>query len=90
MRLYTYNGHFNIAIVGAVYIDDCDYERLIPIYLIVSGCSSFLLSFLAGLKPKKEEGQTEAKTKPTNKILSAIGVLAGVFSFVWLICGKEY
>ena len=76
---------------GAIYINDCPQERLIPIYLIVAGCTAFFTSGLGQLKPKQgEDGETEQKpVKERFNIVSMIGAIGALFTFAWLICGKH-
>ncbi|XP_045179484.2 transmembrane protein 272-like [Mercenaria mercenaria] len=81
----------NIAkiVMGAAYVNDCPVEKLIPIYLIVSGCSSVLMGGLSNLK-KKDDDIEEDGIKGKCNVLTIIGTIGLLFNFVWLICGSVW
>ena len=77
-------------ISGAIYVHDCPIEKLIPIYLIVGGCSPVLLGGLSTFKKKGDEEdpfESDGKKK-LNLVLRIIGAIGFLFNFAWLICGK--
>ncbi|WAR21510.1 hypothetical protein MAR_015484 [Mya arenaria] len=77
-------------VMGAVYLDECEYEPLVPIYVLVSGCSGFFTVLLGRLKPNKDIQRSKQSKSSLDKFLVFLGGLAAVFSFVWLICGSVW
>lgn len=78
-------------VMGAVYIDDCPKEKLIPIYLIVSGVCTFLNFGLYNFKPKSdEEKDPTAGGKTSSTIIRIIFLIAFIFYIIWLICGSVW
>ncbi|XP_060591401.1 transmembrane protein 272-like [Ruditapes philippinarum] len=82
----------NIAkiVMGAIYLDDCPIQKLIPIYLIVGGVVPFLFATVFSIIEmylKKDFPDSEEKMGKIRKVLKAIGVIAFKFTIAWLICG---
>ncbi|XP_045200485.2 uncharacterized protein LOC123554417 [Mercenaria mercenaria] len=67
-------------VMGSVYLHDCSIEKLIPIYLIVSGLAPI---FFGGFGRKNEDESSS---------LSGLvcGILGGLFNLAWLICGSVW
>ncbi|KAL3856732.1 hypothetical protein ACJMK2_011455 [Sinanodonta woodiana] len=69
-------------VMGAIHLHDCDIERMIPIFLIVSGCTPVLFGCLA------KQGNEENREKITfGQIIGSFGLL---FSIAWLIAGSVW
>ncbi|WAR22090.1 hypothetical protein MAR_016064 [Mya arenaria] len=67
-------------------------ERLIPIWLIVSGVAPIFFSGTVR-KPKGEEGKEETETETggcAHVARSICGAIALVFNLAWLICGSVW
>ncbi|XP_062585523.1 transmembrane protein 272-like [Saccostrea cucullata] len=88
-----------MIVMGAIYLDDCPAQRLIPIYLIVDGvftCISILYGLLkSALKDKEKEGEGDGKNKdkPKSKGRKAgdcLESLINTFLFAWFICGNVF
>ncbi|KAL4219832.1 hypothetical protein ACF0H5_020244 [Mactra antiquata] len=67
-------------VMGAVHIHDCPIEKMIPIYLIVSGVAPI---FFGGSSRNKDEDSESGSLART--ICGFIGLL---FNIAWLICGS--
>ncbi|KAL4217348.1 hypothetical protein ACF0H5_023799 [Mactra antiquata] len=80
----------NIAkiVMGAVHMNNCPYEKLIPIYLVVAGSTSMMLGGLHNLKKKGDEDERNLKERCN--VFSIIGVIGFFFTFAWLICGSVW
>ncbi|XP_060600511.1 uncharacterized protein LOC132753956 [Ruditapes philippinarum] len=68
-------------VMGAVYLDDCKLENMVPVYLIVSGMSPLLFSGFCR-KDRDESGLCGPGT--------VCGVIGFMFNFSWLICGSVW
>ncbi|XP_060591393.1 transmembrane protein 272-like isoform X2 [Ruditapes philippinarum] len=82
----------NIAkiVMGAVYIDDCPIQKLIPIYLIVGGVAPVFMGGLSSLKKKNDDPVAEEDLKEKCNLLTVIGLIGALFNFAWLICGSVW
>lgn len=72
--------------VGSVFLEDCQIQRYIPIYLIVFGSVGVVRSvssFVQNIRNRRNNADREENTK-TNPFDG----LLGCFLFVWFICGK--
>ncbi|XP_068115762.1 transmembrane protein 272-like isoform X2 [Hyperolius riggenbachi] len=67
-----------MIVLGALYIDQCKIQPMIPIYLIVAG-SVHLFGFV--LMPLQLVSQ---------KLTYAIEAIVGLFSFCWFIAGSVW
>ncbi|KAM9425381.1 transmembrane protein 272-like isoform 1-T3 [Pholidichthys leucotaenia] len=74
--------------IGAKYLEDCPVEPHIPIYLIVLGVFSLVLSLLSCLPcaQDKEDGTTN----PLSRICTTWNTLSSVFLFCWFIAGNVW
>jgi hypothetical protein len=73
---------------GTIYKDDCPYQRLIPIYLIVGGSVLMVLQLLAFLRiiaAKYSENPGGALVK----YLGIIEVTVVAFSLIWFFAGER-
>ena len=84
-----------LIILGAIYLDDCPAQRLIPIFLVVNGVFSIvslLINMIKNCTKKKKDdddfGDDEEKKKG-NPIVTCIDSLLNIFLFAWFICGKS-
>lgn len=71
--------------IGAVYLNDCPAERMIPIYLIVAGCFglvSNLISLIKSLMKKSEEDKEKSQL--------GLEQIINVFLFAWFIAGNVW
>lgn len=77
-------------VIGAKYIDDCSYEPLVPVFLVVSGTYPWFYIGLAWriignwrcLK-KKSVGE-ESNISKAGTVIAAVAL---VFHIIWMICG---
>ncbi|XP_060608062.1 uncharacterized protein LOC132760163 [Ruditapes philippinarum] len=69
-------------VMGAIHLDDCSIEKLIPIWLIVSGCAPILFGGMG-----KQSGEDGGDTNPCAIVCGVIGFL---FNLAWLICGSVW
>ena len=76
-------------------MDDCPEEKLIPIWLIVSGAVSLVRTVLSigqrcCCKNKEEEGGEGGMPgqQQTHPALRAVSSILDTFNFAWFICGK--
>ena len=80
--------HFTL---GSIYLNDCDIERLIPIFLIVFGCVSLLQTTIHLIKMcvcRKKENQEGPDKKAQGG--NCCESLVTIFLFVWIIVGSYY
>lgn len=70
-------------VMGAIYLHDCSIERLIPIYLIVSGVSPILFGGFGRGSNTENDGENQ------NSIAGTIcGIVGFLFNLAWLICDR--
>ncbi|XP_030850969.1 transmembrane protein 272-like [Strongylocentrotus purpuratus] len=78
--------------IGAVYLDDCPAERLIPIYMITMG-AAHIVKTLINLKWRTQRSrlpQEEQADFKRNKVESGISHLIAVFCFAYFIAGNVW
>jgi hypothetical protein len=71
---------------GAIHLNDCPAERMIPIYLIVGGSFGILKNLLSigqRCKNRDEEDSDEKNTKP-----NPVDGIVGCFLLAWFIAGR--
>lgn len=66
-------------VMGAIYFHDCDLERMIPIFLIVSALAPILFG---GFGRQNDEDSSGAGT--------GCGIIGFLFSLAWLIAGSVW
>lgn len=77
----------NIA-MGAVFLDDCRAERMIPIYLIVQGVFFSVKSIFGIVLHCKNKDKEEHEEKDgASKCLTVLERLIDTFLFIWFIAG---
>ncbi|KAK3099889.1 hypothetical protein FSP39_011295 [Pinctada imbricata] len=80
---------------GSIYIRSCPMERMIPVYLIVSGILGMIHNvsgIVQRIKQRSRETETEhgdTERKP-NPVVSAFNSLLICFIFVWFIAGNVW
>ena len=66
--------------MGAVYLDDCPIEKMIPIYLVVAGVIYLVQN---GLNYDRNQSTSN------NSVMCCNGILF-LFSFAWFIAGNVW
>ncbi|XP_047487400.1 transmembrane protein 272-like isoform X2 [Penaeus chinensis] len=69
--------------VGAIYQDDCNVEPMIPVWLIVQGVVSFILT----LSGKSQNSKTNPEY---NLAKMSLTMIVQVFAFGWFIIGNVW
>ena len=86
--VYLYNA-------GAVYLDRCQGQRIIPIWLIVFGCFSLLQTAINIIKRifrknKQREEEEGGQSNYANRTGSCLETLISFFLFIWIILGSYW
>lgn len=70
---------------GAIHLNDCRIERMIPIYLIVAGCFGTVKNLYSLIQRcrKTEQEREESQTK-----VNPLESLVNCFLFAWFIAGE--
>ncbi|XP_060606648.1 transmembrane protein 272-like isoform X2 [Ruditapes philippinarum] len=77
-----------MIVMGAIHLNDCPAERMIPIYLIVGGSFGILKNLLSigqRCKNRDEEDSDEKNTKP-----NPVDGIVGCFLLAWFIAGNVW
>ncbi|AWO97569.1 Hypothetical protein SMAX5B_001488 [Scophthalmus maximus] len=74
--------------IGSVYLHDCPVQRLIPIYLIVSGVFGMLLAVLSCLPCAQEP--KDGTSNRLSCVCMAWNSLTAFFLFCWFIAGNVW
>ncbi|XP_059210371.1 transmembrane protein 272-like [Centropristis striata] len=74
--------------LGAIHLDDCPRQHYIPIYLIVVGVFSLVLSVLSCL-PCTQEPE-EGPSTPLSRAFTTWNSLTSLFLFCWFIAGNVW
>ncbi|CAG5136013.1 unnamed protein product, partial [Candidula unifasciata] len=76
-----------MLIMGSIHLDHCPAERMIPIYLIVSGCAGIVRNVYSLIqrcrKTEQEREEDQAKVNPAESV-------ANCFLIAWFITGCVY
>ncbi|KAA8579098.1 transmembrane protein 272 isoform X2 [Etheostoma spectabile] len=75
-------------ILGAVHLDDCPRQHYIPIYLIVVGVFSLVLSVLSCLPCAQKSEDSAPNT--FSQVCTAWNSLTSCFLFGWFIAGNVW
>ncbi|XP_071847941.1 transmembrane protein 272-like isoform X1 [Apostichopus japonicus] len=76
-----------MVVIGAIYVDDCPTEKMIPIYLIVSGSCYILKNLIDLFERYKNRDQDDSHgNNPSN----ALSRLLGCFIFAFFIAGNVW
>ncbi|XP_068612046.1 transmembrane protein 272 [Brachionichthys hirsutus] len=74
--------------IGAVHLQDCPRQPLIPVYLIVMGTFSLVLTLLSCLPCARE--QDDGTSNPLSRVCITWNSLVSVFVFCWFIAGNVW
>jgi len=77
----------NIILEGAIYIDYCQRERYIPIFLIVGGTAALSLQLLMLLLMILVACKENSFGLLISFVIMVFCAVVGVFSFAWFIAG---
>ncbi|XP_052215429.1 uncharacterized protein LOC127833944 isoform X2 [Dreissena polymorpha] len=75
--------------MGAIYLHHCDIEKMIPIYLIVSGVVPLLFGSLIVNSSRRRDEDENVVSGSLDRLCCAIqwGMMAFLIHTIWLICG---
>lgn len=73
-----------MIIIGSIHFNDCKLQRLIPIWLIVSG----FLTIIKNISTLIERIKSQDDGRTGNKILNIFDSLLTILIVVWFICGN--
>ncbi|CAG5929192.1 unnamed protein product [Menidia menidia] len=76
-------------ILGAVHLDDCPRQPLIPVYLVVVGAFGLALGVLACL-PCARQPEDGGPANPLARVCAAWNSLTSFFLFCWFITGNVW
>ncbi|XP_061103809.1 transmembrane protein 272-like [Conger conger] len=74
-------------VLGTIYLDKCPVQPYIPIYVLVSGVFTMVLSLLSCLPCARE---SEEPQNPLSSICTAWNSLMILFLFCWFIAGNVW
>ncbi|XP_022326488.2 transmembrane protein 272-like isoform X2 [Crassostrea virginica] len=78
-------------VIGSLYLNKCTLERMIPIYLVVSGAVGIVYNVFGILrkmgKSRNEEGESEDRPGVFTSICNCV---FGCFLFAWFIAGNVW
>jgi len=81
-------------VIGALYLNDCPAQYLLPIYLIVSGVFGLLSGSSSGgqrfSRNKDDDEEEESGKAKFMKCVGCFGNCVGMFVFAWFICGNVW
>ncbi|ELT88751.1 hypothetical protein CAPTEDRAFT_95874, partial [Capitella teleta] len=77
--------------IGAIFVNDCPRQHMIPIYLIVSGCGILIRTFLGvvGLCIASKYENPE-EVPPQTLTIKILDFLHATFIFCWFIAGNVW
>ncbi|GFN83994.1 hypothetical protein PoB_001050000 [Plakobranchus ocellatus] len=74
----------SMLVMGAIHLDDCKAEKMIPIYLLVAGCFGVARNLFSIVQRcRKDRNEVEEDQKKVNPIESVVNC----FIFAWFIAG---
>lgn len=73
-----------MIIIGAIHFNDCSLQRLIPIWLIVSG----FLTITKNISTFVERIKNRNENQTGNKILTIFDSFLSIAIIIWFICGN--
>jgi len=75
---------------GAIYLDDCPAQYLLPIYLLVAGVVTVWLdmSFILQSSCKQKDEHYEFQWPSCSRFLCCSDFIVGIFVLAWFICGE--
>nr|XP_015196236.1 PREDICTED: uncharacterized protein LOC107076615 isoform X3 [Lepisosteus oculatus]XP_015196237.1 PREDICTED: uncharacterized protein LOC107076615 isoform X3 [Lepisosteus oculatus]XP_015196238.1 PREDICTED: uncharacterized protein LOC107076615 isoform X3 [Lepisosteus oculatus] len=76
-------------VIGTLYLHDCPSQRYIPIYLLVTGVFSVVLSLLSCLPCAKEE-EEGGSSSMLSSLCTTWNSLTSLFLFCWFIAGNVW
>ena len=91
--LYCYSSNHLLmsSFLGSIYLNDCNLERMIPIFLIVFGFFSLCQNCIhlgSMCAFRKKEDDTERKHGRSGA--SCCSTLISLFLFIWILVGSYY
>ena len=87
--------HVYIYNAGAVYLNRCQGQRIIPIWLIVFGCVSLLQTAINIIKRifrknKQREEEEGGQSNYADRTGSCLETLISLFLLIWIILGSYW
>ncbi|XP_065176699.1 transmembrane protein 272-like isoform X2 [Sycon ciliatum] len=76
-----------MIVIGAIYKNDCEAQRFIPIYLIVAGSFGVVRALCCAKKGLSKDDDEDSGADGNAK---DCGGIIDIFLFAWLICGSVW
>lgn len=80
----------SMIVMGAIYLDECPVQRMIPIYLVVGGTFSLFVNLMSLLESICQQKNPDRPRSGLSNLLNACEGFIGCFMLIWFIIGNVW